>query len=163
MVHLSYLFRQRPTVVSCYTSMVNTKMRYLYFHHHLISWFQHSRAIIYMAQLCKAFQFVWSGAHGRFDLNRGKHSYDCIPPLGENFTDPWRIQCNRDTVLLRRTWQSVEALGSEAAEKWVSGVESERDWVLGEDDGPACRVGDVSRRTRMHWYLLYTTTIMIIR
>ncbi|KZV69811.1 FAD/NAD-P-binding domain-containing protein [Peniophora sp. CONT] len=65
----------------------------------------------------------------RYLQEHGLSGVGTIPPLGKNFTDPWRIQCNRDTFLLRRTWKRVEALGPEAAEEWVSGVKSEQDWV----------------------------------
>lgn len=65
----------------------------------------------------------------RYLQEHGLAGVGTIPPLGENFTDPWRIQCNRDTFLLRRTWKRVEALGPKAAEEWVSGVKSEQDWV----------------------------------
>ncbi|VDB91478.1 unnamed protein product [Peniophora sp. CBMAI 1063] len=65
----------------------------------------------------------------RYLQDHGLAGIGTVPPIGENFTDSWRIQCNRDTFLLRRTWKRVEAMGEDVVGEWVSGVESEEDWV----------------------------------
>ncbi|KZV66746.1 FAD/NAD(P)-binding domain-containing protein [Peniophora sp. CONT] len=62
----------------------------------------------------------------RYLQERGLAGLSGIPPLGQNYTEPWRRRATQNGFTLRRAWQRIRDAGDEA--KWVKGVSTIEQW-----------------------------------
>ncbi|VDC02869.1 unnamed protein product [Peniophora sp. CBMAI 1063] len=67
-----------------------------------------------------------SDATIRYLQERGLAGLSGIPPLGQNYTEPWRRRATENAFVLRRAWQRIRDAGEE--QKWVSGVSTIEEW-----------------------------------
>lgn len=62
----------------------------------------------------------------RYLQERGLAGLSGIPPLGQNYTEPWRRRATENAFILRSAWQRIREAGDEKS--WVSGVSTIEEW-----------------------------------
>ena len=52
-----------------------------------------------------------------------------IPNDGKNYVEQWRRLARKESGLLKKAWDRIEAAGEEEVRRWLDGVETEDEWA----------------------------------